>query len=127
MTTVDMDRASIELANAVAAVAERYGLTASALFYVLKGLEAQVADARITELLTAPDPTAEQGEPPKDTTETKAAEVKTVPRNHASLKDIQKILEEKIAAGDVDANGKAHCSLEEAAERGRMRNDSSEH
>lgn len=115
MTTVDMDRASIDLATAAGVIAERYGLTASALFYVLKGLEAQVSAARVTELLTAPETAEEQEEAPKN--EDAPPGVKTMKRNSASIDAVKEILSEKIAAGDVDENGRAHCSLREAAER----------
>lgn len=113
MTTVDMDRASIDLATAATDIAERYGLAASALFYVIKGLEAQVAEARVTELLTAPQPTEDKPQETAPETE----EVKTFKRQHASMEAVKEIIAEKIAAGDVDENGKAHCSMREAAER----------
>lgn len=115
MTTVDMDRASIELATAAGAIAERYGLTASALFYVLKKVETQVSEARVSELLTAQETEEEQAEEPKKEDETPG--VKTIKRNSASLDAVKEIIAEKIAAGDVDENGRAHCSLREAAER----------
>lgn len=115
MTTIDMDRASIDLANAAGAIAERYGLTASALFYVLKKVETQVSEARVSELLTAPETAEEQAEEPKKEDETPG--VKTIKRNSASLDAVKAIIAEKIAAGDVDENGRAHCSLREAAER----------
>lgn len=123
MTTVDMDKASIELASAAGAIAERYGLTASALFYVLKKVETQVSEARVSELLTAPEAAEEQAEEPKKEDETPG--VKTIKRNSASLDAVKAIIAEKIAAGDVDENGRAHCSLREAAERTKA-NDSSD-
>lgn len=115
MTTVDMDRASIELATAAGAIAERYGLTASALFYVLKKVETQVSEARVSELLTAQKTDEAQTGTPKQEGETPG--VKTIKRNSASLDAVKAIIAEKIAAGDVDENGRAHCSLREAAER----------
>lgn len=107
MTTNDMDRASLMLAGAVNQIMQETDLTASAMFYVAKGVLGQLAEIRTEEILLSIQPT-EPTEPPKEPPK---------PPQSVSMSDIKEALKEKREKGLVDSDGKAHVGLAEVARR----------
>lgn len=116
MTFIKLDLAAAELGAAAGAIAGKYGLSASALFYVFRHVEGQIQDLRHQETIAPPEPPAVQDAESKPEESPKPEEAPKTRKIRMS--DVKDLIQEKVAAGDVDENGKAHVSIKELAERG---------